>query len=1058
MAPPTDPATAPFAYDVFISYSAQDKVWVRSTLLPRLEAAGLRVCIDFRDFHLGAPGLTEMERGITTSRKTLLVLTPAYLASNWAEFENLLLQTSDPTNRALRLIPLLKGHLDLPLRIGMLTAVDFTDQAEEEYAWWRLLAGLGVSFGFYNSPKLETPGELRKDIWLSGHTHDMVAHFTGRRDEREILSNWLQDKLHPLLILRALGGFGKSTLAWYWLTNEVDPFAWPRVLFWSFYEEQSNFENFLESTLRCLGLNPNEFGSYDQVDAVLKHIAIPKFRMLLILDGFERQLRSFSGLGTPHRSDVGERADNTLDQSNAINRSTHNDRDCINHLADYFLRKITNTQPMYSKVLVITRYRPRAIERHGDLLHGCREVELRQLQPDDALAYFQTRGIRGLRSEIEDVCLLYGYHPLSLSLLAGMVLNDLQQPGDIASAPRFDINSDLKQRQHHVLEKAYNSLPLRCQRLLSQIACLRFSVEYAIFPIIGDDMTKNELDEALHSLRERDLLQQDKESKRYTLHAIVRQYAYRRLPLDARLSTHQLLAGYFERQPLANRPQRFTDLLPLIECYYHMARACLYDKACEFLYSRIARFTYYQFGEYQLYSELLRMLFANQESLMPILQSPVAQAWTLNELALSYCLTGQPTRAIPLLVQQNNLWRMIPHGRDTASGVNNLFIQPLSTDQIGTAEWQSLYHNYNLAVGINNLAIQQISVGQMREAERNLIRNIAFCVANGDTFNEAIGHAELGRLRTYCGEWAIAEEEFLNALSLFQSKRALQAQSYVWGCRVLHSLLLTRSTASIYYNHLMPASSGAGMAGLDLTHARHALTLADAARDNAGNLYPTSDYVHIHWLLGAAHRFNHERSLLELGIKVGYALQQQPGKLEASHWTVRYVNSMIALLGQLLRLPKHTVLVDSGQREKAINDYRRQQLYDAERNLEQALTRCRKINLVYYEADILLDLARLRRDQACALDGEEAKAHSQEASHLAEQALAISERCSYVLQEADVHLFLAQQAQSIGDLIVARQHAEAARDLAFCDGPPYSYKVAHEEAVALLTQLEMLAV
>lgn len=35
-------------YDVFILYSHADEVW--SSLLPQLEAAGPRVCIDERDF------------------------------------------------------------------------------------------------------------------------------------------------------------------------------------------------------------------------------------------------------------------------------------------------------------------------------------------------------------------------------------------------------------------------------------------------------------------------------------------------------------------------------------------------------------------------------------------------------------------------------------------------------------------------------------------------------------------------------------------------------------------------------------------------------------------------------------------------------------------------------------------------------------------------------------------------------------------------------------------------------------------------------------------------
>ncbi len=44
-----------FKYDVFISYSSANKDWVRKDLLSALEKAGLKVCIDFRDFQAGKP-------------------------------------------------------------------------------------------------------------------------------------------------------------------------------------------------------------------------------------------------------------------------------------------------------------------------------------------------------------------------------------------------------------------------------------------------------------------------------------------------------------------------------------------------------------------------------------------------------------------------------------------------------------------------------------------------------------------------------------------------------------------------------------------------------------------------------------------------------------------------------------------------------------------------------------------------------------------------------------------------------------------------------------------
>jgi hypothetical protein len=78
----------------------------------------------------------------------------------------------------------------------------------------------------------------------------------------------------------------------------------------------------------------------------------------------------------------------------------------------------------------------------------------------------------------------------------------------------------------------------------------------------------------------------------------------------------------------------------------------------------------------------------------------------------------------------------------------------------------------------------------------------------------------------------------------------------------------------------------------------------------------------------------------------------------------------------------------------------------------------------------------------------------EEAERLAEEALTITERSGYVLQGADVHLFLAEIETARGDRAEALRHAQAARRLAACDGPPDgTYKVAYDEAGALLARL-----
>jgi len=100
-------------------------------------------------------------------------------------------------------------------------------------------------------------------------------------------------------------------------------------------------------------------------------------------------------------------------------------------------------------------------------------------------------------------------------------------------------------------------------------------------------------------------------------------------------------------------------------------------------------------------------------------------------------------------------------------------------------------------------------------------------------------------------------------------------------------------------------------------------------------------------------------------------------------------------------------------------------------HLTKALSRCRGINMVDHEADILLDLARLRVKQGGT---------GQEAERLAQEALALAERCGYVLQAADAHLVLA------GLVSDSETHAREALRLATCDGEPYVYRAAYEEA------------
>ena len=118
-------------------------------------------------------------------------------------------------------------------------------------------------------------------------------------------------------------------------------------------------------------------------------------------------------------------------------------------------------------------------------------------------------------------------------------------------------------------------------------------------------------------------------------------------------------------------------------------------------------------------------------------------------------------------------------------------------------------------------------------------------------------------------------------------------------------------------------------------------------------------------------------------------------------------------------------------------------LNTANKHLTDALTRCRRINLVEIEPDILLAWARWHR----------AKGNVEEAQAYADEALAIADRCEFRLKQAEIHNFLARLALEVGDRKGAREHAETARERAWCDGPPHCYKPALDEAEGMLREL-----
>ena len=665
------------------------------------------------------------------------------------------------------------------------------------------------------------------------------------------------------------------------------------VLFWSFYERDAHFGAFLDRATRYVRASDDSaagLSDREKLDIVLG--ALQRRRILLILDGFERELRAYAGDRAPYQGDEDGGEDGN---------------DCVDPRAAEFLQSAASLA-LAGRVLLTSRLFPNELTD----LAGCRHERLENLAPEAVVSFFEATGVKGTRAEIAQAVAPYGGHPLSVSLLARAIVKDLQMKGDIKASGRHTVLDKLKGKQgHDILKVAYDEMSDEHRELLSRIAAFRSPVDYEALTTVAN-LKGSEPDTALDELEARGLLRRDPDGERYDLHPIVRQYAYDRLADKA--AVHGRLREYFETRPAPERIETLADLGPAIELYWHTVGAGRFDAAFELYRDRLTEPLYFRFGAYEPMIELLRALFSEGEEQPPQLSSENAQASTLNMLANSYSLSGQPRRAVPLFEMQNEL-----------------------QERTGSKK--------NLAIGLGNLAyMAQLPLGRLEAAEGGLRRRIELSREMGDEPSESIAHREFGSLLAYEGHFAEAERELGTSTTYLQ--KAGNQQGLGLG-EAYHALL-----------GLLRGDPKAALAA-----ARESRRLADVESYER-------DTIRAEWLLGWAH----------------------------------------TALGE----------------ETA-----------AEPHLNEALTRCRRINMVDHEPSILLALARLHQDRETAL-----------------KALAIADRCEYRLNQADIHNFLARLALDSGKPAEARDHAQKAKDYAYCDGPPHYYKPAYEEAERLLAEAD----
>ena len=282
-------------YDLFLSHNHNDSVRVESLARRLVEKHGLRVWLD--KWECG-PGKLERqcEAGIRDSRFTVVVGSQKAIDSKWVKWE--IDKHNELNPEGDRLLPIKFESLDLSKKLNDLLWIDFTDPAKDadnaEYLS-RLIRSANAEDarrrrGFRSPPEYGQTGCFPRPPQYG---------FQGRA--RELYELERQFRRHRGIVLHAMGGMGKTTLA----TEAA--LWWTRSGLFRDGACFISFEQFAsaERVVQVLG-NYCEGPKFDQRPAVeQRRRAIEFFQqrdVLMVWDNYESVLPQYNDGSAAHGS------------------------------------------------------------------------------------------------------------------------------------------------------------------------------------------------------------------------------------------------------------------------------------------------------------------------------------------------------------------------------------------------------------------------------------------------------------------------------------------------------------------------------------------------------------------------------------------------------------------------------------------------------------------------------------------------------------------------------------------------------------------------------------
>lgn len=567
----------------------------------------------------------------------------------------------------------------------------------------------------------------------------------GRERDLATLDAWVGNETNAftgvcILCIVAIGGMGKSALAWKWFHEDAVRVMQPLAgrFWWSFYESDAGFERFVATALAyCSGETLENVVALSPMERENQLLAIlDREPFLLVLDGLERILIAYATFDVAHIADddldeqtVNRVVDPTADAGDAF-RGRNRMRKTIDPRVGNFLRKLTFVGA--SRVLVTTRLYPSELQTEtGYALPGTHAWFLRGLAAEDALSLWREMGVSGSNGELAKLFDSIDNYPLLIRTLAGEVARYRRAPGDFdewrkAHSDFNPFSLPLVQAKSHVLAHALRNFDSRVRDLLDMIAVFRSPVDYdtisALF-VRQRRWSPQELDGGLSELEDRGLLGWDRSTNRYDLHPIVRGVVWSGLDNVSRKALYGRLEKHFSSVPRSrDRVNTLEDAVPMFELVNSLVGLERYENAADVYLDRIIG------GAFDFpTAELQQKKIAILESLFPdsLFQLPRVSSFKvgaiLRQLGRAYAYSGRLTEACQMF------FRALPvplWSGDARLGSGNINHE-LSNALFASGQLERSLRQSQVAAGadaayLGSLAVCRAAVGDIGRAMKTL--------------------------------------------------------------------------------------------------------------------------------------------------------------------------------------------------------------------------------------------------------------------------------------------------------------------------------------------------